>query len=218
MNKQINLSLFLVFLIYGSFVDRGGEAIVLAKIYRMLPIQGEVLASADERGITTSKMLGAQVTASFPKGIVVLDGGVKNDLPDDRIRETIKNKISWRGAEYLKKGVSIDFIGQNEFAINRKQVFDKKVGYRVGSNDATSNGPSDSYRLRIIPEKIYVDKLIIRVQFWCSSKEVKNYQEERFLLDMALQLDRFRIFLVGFCDEDRGPRKGVVYWLALLAR
>jgi hypothetical protein len=218
MKKQIILTLFLVFLMYGLFAASGEKALVLAKIYRILPIQAEVLASSDERGRTTSKMSGAQVTFSFPKGIVLLDGGIINDLPDEQIRETIKNKISWRGAEYLKEGISIDYIGQNEFAISGEHTFDRKIGYRIGSNDAIISGPSDSYRLRIISEKIYNNKLIIHVQFWSSSKEDENYQEERFLLDMALQLDCSRILLVGFRDEDPGPRKGVVYWLALLAK
>jgi len=187
---------------------------VLVKVCQILPVQAVVLSCPDKNGGIRSTMPvgSAEITDSFPRGIVLLDAGAAKELPQEFIRKTIKNKIPWPAAKDFPHGVGIDFIGGREFLFSMEDSPNDKATYEFDNNWG-------NYRLEIMPERNYKNGLIVAVQFAASIKTAENLQPEEILFDKALELDYSRILLIGFPERvDVSDERGIVYWVAILAQ
>jgi len=214
MSKLKSLAGICLILMSAGLAETGEKIRVLVKVCQILPVQAVVLACPEKSGGIRSTMpIGsAEITDSFPQGIVLLDAGVAKELPREFIKKTIKRKISWPAAKDFRDGVGIDFIGEQEFLFNMEDSLNKKEKYEFDNNWG-------HYQLGIMPERTYKNGLIVAVQFSAAMKSAERLQPQEILLDKALELDYSRILLIGFPEKvDVSDERGIVYWVAILAQ
>lgn len=189
---------------------------VLVEVCQVLPVQGVVFAGPDKKGGIIGTMCGAsaEITDSFPSGIVLLDSGAASDLPLEVISKEVKNRIAWPFAKFLKNGPRVDFIGEQDFLLSTDKSINKKVRYEF-------NNKWGRYLLEIKREGVYQHGVILAVRFSATMKAKESQKPTEVLLDKVLGFDYSRILLIGFPDKGEGPSEGegrIIYWVAILAR
>ncbi|MDH4197263.1 MAG: hypothetical protein OEW05_07650 [Candidatus Aminicenantes bacterium] len=211
MSKKVVLPMIMILSTSTMFAQSSNKIRVFTKIYQNFPVVGLVLAQPDKNGGVKSTMPvgSSRITAAFPKGIVLLDGGRAEEFRDSLIREKIRNKIYWLDAEYFPGGVGIGSISQHEFFFNEGDSLDKSI-YECSNSWAF-------FRLRIAPEGISEKWLVLRLQFVTALRIDKGSGPKKILLDRVFPFDYSRILLIGFPENiDCSPNCGIVYWLAIL--
>ena len=187
---------------------------VSIKIYQVFPMGGLVVAQPDRKGGLKSTMpiASGKITAAFPNGIVLLDGGGGEEFHDRLIREKISDRIYWLDAERFPDGAGIGHVSEHEFFIGKSSYATDNSTYECSDRWAF-------FRLKIEPEGIFERWLALRLQFVAASKLDKGRGPDKTLMDKVFPLDYARILLIGFPENaDCSPNRGIVYWLAILVQ
>jgi len=219
MRRQIKISVFflLVFICINAAFAKNVVR-VFVKLYEIPPFQSTIVSMAENKdGSVSGAMIGGNVTASFPDGVLILDGYFAKDLPDNAVKEAIRGKVRWPCGEAQPSGVGINYLDKHEF------VFD--IGAIRRGEDFQSvviAGSGISYRLLSIASLLLTEKeLVIKIRFEAGFRNIGNPPPVELLIERTLNLDLSRILLVGFPSKDGNPRhRGAVtvYWLSLSAQ
>lgn len=219
MRRQIKISTF--FLLVITCIDAvfaKNVVRVFAKLYEIPPFQSTIVSAGQNKdGSVSGAMIGGNVTASFPDGVLILDSYFAKDLPDNAVKEAIRGKVRWPCGEAQPSGVGINYLDKHEF------VFD--IGTIQRGEDFQSvviAGSGVSYRLlSIVPLLLTEKDLVIKIRFEAGFRNISNPPPVELLIERTLNLDLSRILLVGFPSKDGNPRyrgAATVYWLAVSAR
>lgn len=221
MRKQIKITTFFFLIIICIDVAFAQNAVrVFAKVYEIPPYQSTIVSAVQNKdGSVSGGLIGGNVTASFPDGVVILDTYFAKELPDNAVKEAIRTKLRWPCAEAQPSGLRIDnyYLDKHEF------VFDVEAIQRGQDFQSAVTTGSGVYfrRLSIAPLLLTEKDLTIKIKFDAGLRNVGNPPPVEVLLERSLNLNFSRILLVGFPSKDGNPRyRGVatVYWLALSAQ
>jgi len=219
MRKQIKITIFFFLIIICIDVAFAQNAVrVFAKVYEIPPYLSTIVFGVQNKdGSVSGGVIGGNVTASFPDGVLILDGYFAKDLPDNSVKEAIRGKVRWPCGEAQPSGVGINYLDKHEFifdpgAIQRGEDFQSVV----------IAGSGVSYSLLSIAPLLLTEKdLVIKIRFEAGFRNIGNPPPVELLIERTLDLGLSRILLVGFPSRDGNPRyRGVatVYWLALSAQ
>jgi hypothetical protein len=191
---------------------------VFAKLYQIPPLQSTIVSAVQNKdGSVSGAMIGGNVTASFPDGVLILDAYFAKDLPDNAVKEAVRGKARWPCGEAQQSGVGVNYLDKHEFifdigAIQRREDFQSVV----------IAGSGVFYRVLSIAPLLLTEKdLVIKIRFEAGFRNIGNSPPVELLIERTLNLDLSRILLVGFPSKDGNPRyRGdvTVYWLALSAQ
>jgi len=219
MRRQTKISVFFLLVIICSDAAFAKNVVrVFAKLYEIPPFQSTVISAVQNKdGSITGTMIGGDVTASFPDGVLILDAYFAKDLPDNAVKEAIRGKVRWPCGEAQPSGVGINYLDKHEF------VFDSEAIQRGEDfQSVVIAGSGVSYRLlSIVPLLLTEKDLVIKIRFEAGFRNIGNPPPVGVLIDQTLNLDLSRILLIGFPSRDGNPRyRGAVtvYWLALTAQ
>lgn len=219
MKKPIKITIFFFLILICIDIAFAQNAVrIFAKVYEIPPYQSKIVSAVqDKDGSVSGAMIGGNVTASFPDGVVILDAYFAKDLPDNGIKEAIRGKVRWPCGEAQPSGLGINYLGKHELvfnvdAIQRGQDFQPAVIAGSGVNIRL---------LSIVPLLLTEKDLIVKIRFEAGFRNIGNLSPVELLLERILNLDLSRILLVGFPSKDGNPRireSVSVYWLALSAQ
>jgi hypothetical protein len=218
MRRQIQISIFFLLVvtyIYAAFAKNVVR--VFAKLYEIPPFQSTIVSSVQNKdGSVFGAMIGGNVTASFPDGLLMLDAYFAKDLPDNAVKEAIRGKVRWPCGEAQPSGVGINYLDKHEFIFDIRAI---QRGEDIQSVIIAGSGVF--YRLLSIAPLFFTEKdLVIKIRFEAGFRNLGNPPPVELLIERTLNLDLSRILLVGFPSKDGNPRyRGAVtvYWLALSA-
>jgi len=188
---------------------------VFAKLYQIPPFQSTIVSAVQNKdGSVSGAMIGGNVTASFPDGVLILDGYFAKDLPDNAVKEAIRGKVRWLCGEALPSGVGIDYLDKHEF------LFETEAIQRGGDfQSAVIAGSGIINRLLSIAPLLLTEKdFVIKIRFEADFRNISNPPPVELLIERTLNLSLSRILLVGFPSKEGNPRNREavsVYWLAL---
>jgi hypothetical protein len=216
MRRQAKISFFFLLVIICIDAAFAKNVVrVFAKLYEIPPFQSTIVSAVQNKDRSVSgAMIGGNVTASFPDGMLVLDAYFAKDLPDNAVKEAIWEKVRWPCGEGQPSGVGINYLDKHEFlfeteAIQRGEDFQPVV----------IAGSGDFYRLLSIAPLLLTEKdLVIKIRFETGFRNISNPPPVELLIERTLNLSLSRILLIGFPSKEGNPRHRdavSIYWLAL---
>ena len=219
MKKQIEILAFflLVFICintaFAKYVVR-----VFAKLYEIPPFQSRIVSMVQNKdGSVSGSMIGGNVTAFFPDGMIILDAYFAKDLPDNAVKEAIREKIRLPCGEGQPSGVGVNYLDKHEF------LFETEATQRGEDfQSVVIAGSGVFYRLLSIAPLLLTEKdLVIKIRFEAGFRNISNPPPVELLIEQTLNLSLSRVLLVGFPSKQGSPRNRgavAVYWLALSAQ
>lgn len=221
MRRQTKISIFFLLVIICIDTAFAQNVVrVFGKLYQIPPFQSTIVSAVQNKdGSVSGALIGGNVTASFPDGIVILDAYFAKDLPDGAVKEAIRAKLRWPCAEAQPSGLGINnyYLDKIEFVFNIDAI-QKGKDFQ---SEATRGSGVHYCRLSILPVLLMEKDLIIKIRFEEGTRNIGNPPPAEVLIERTLKLDLTRILLVGFPSKDGNPRyRGAVtvYWLALSAQ
>jgi len=219
MRKPIKITIFFFLIIICIDAAFAQNAVrVFAKVYEIPPYQSKIVSAVQNKdGSVSGAVIGGNVTASFPDGVLILDAYFDKDLPDNAVKEAIRTKLRWPCGEAQPSVVGINYLGKHEFVFNTGAV-QKDEDFQ----SVVIAGSGVNIRLlSIVPLLLKEKDLIIKIRFEAGSRNKGNPPPVGLLIERTLNLDLSRILLVGFPSRDLNPlSRGAVtvYWLVLSAQ
>lgn len=109
MRKQIKVTIFFFLIIICIDVAFAQNAVrVFAKVYEIPPYLSTIVFGVQNKdGSVSGGVIGGNVTASFPDGVVILDGYFAKDLPDNAVKEAIRGKVRWPCGEAVNRHLKV---------------------------------------------------------------------------------------------------------------
>jgi len=190
---------------------------VYLKIYEVPAYQSILSGEKTENGGLKGTMIGGNVTATFPDGIVLLDSDLGKDASDSIVEDYIKSKVLFGCREI----VSILPVAKHKFELNPLSLESKRIKEEL--SDFKGNGLN--YEIKIKPQFISDNEIILSLQFIKEMERIKPFEllafgkyerefERKMILNQTFGFKLFKNYFIGFLDHS-GKSKGNVYWISI---
>jgi hypothetical protein len=170
---------------------------VYLKIYWVPMYQSRVSAEETENGQIVGGMIGGNVTALFPAGVVILDSDLGKDASDSIVQDYIKEKVLF-GCEEV---VRILPLAKHTFEFNPISLESKETKEELYDFE----GRRFKYAIKIKPQFIGNGEIILKLQFII---------RQQILLSQTFGFKVYRNYFIGFPAYDGKPR-GNVFWISI---
>jgi hypothetical protein len=174
-----------------------------------------VSSKVNQDGSVEGTIVSGNTTASFPKGVVILENRLKASPTDATIKSPIREFMASDRIRY--EDVSVFDLASHDFFFDFKRLESQEVSQQI------KEWPHEiSCHLRVAPERKTENDLLVSVQLWMRLKNgleiqpVGTQDPERLVLEQTVAVGIGQTSLIGFRADDKKLRD--VFWLAVSAQ
>jgi len=200
-----------------GFAGAGKEYRINIRVFEIPPWQSLVTNEAGgERGPIIGRTKGADVTASFPEGIVLVPTDLDKDAAENKLKEELLGRGYFKEAKStFPSGFGWRALGAYSFSCPQDEfgVETSRKEYHHGPTSSPGMNRSE-YWLTIRPKSADEKDAVLGLKFECRLK-TEEFPEgaNPILLDQDVEIPLGKMLLIGFSSKNLALGK-TVYFLA----